>query len=167
MYEKRAIEGAALNADRHDESFSHPNTTSENQDSYSSAQETLSVKEEGVKDASSTPQAGPDDAPGPTADDSAGTHQEWIEGFQLFVVMAGITLVIFLMLLDTSIVATVYFSFRVMVRVTEYETDCCRLFPKSQTSSTHCRMLRGMAVLILWLGMVIVYINWLFFVDIV
>ncbi|OJJ56203.1 hypothetical protein ASPSYDRAFT_34192 [Aspergillus sydowii CBS 593.65] len=106
MDEKRAIEGAALNADRHHESFSHPNPTSENQDSYSSAQETLSVKGEGVKDASSTPQAGPDDASTPTADDSAETHQEWIEGFQLFVVMAGITLVIFLMLLDTSIVAT-------------------------------------------------------------
>lgn len=109
MDEKRAIEGAALKPDQHRESFSHPNTTSENQDSSSSAQENLSVKGEVVQDARLSSQAGRDDALSPTADAGAEIHQEWIEGFQLFVVMAGITLVIFLMLLDTSIVATVWF----------------------------------------------------------
>jgi hypothetical protein len=111
MDEKRAIEGAALKPDQHRKSFSHPNTTGENQDSScsSTAQETSSIKGEVVQDARLSSQAGRDDAPSPTADAGAEIHQEWIEGFQLFVVMAGITLVIFLMLLDTSIVATVWF----------------------------------------------------------
>jgi hypothetical protein len=109
MDEKRAIEGSALKPDQHRESFSHPNTTGENQDSSSTAQETSSIKGEVVQDARLSSQAGRDDAPSPTADAGAEIQQEWIEGFQLFVVMAGITLVIFLMLLDTSIVATVWF----------------------------------------------------------
>ncbi|BCS17397.1 MDR family MFS transporter [Aspergillus puulaauensis] len=106
MDEKYAIEGAASNPDRRQEASSHPNSTSEIQGRLSSDQETPSVKEEGFKDAHLAPQAGPDDATSPTPDGTEQTHQEWIEGFQLFVVMAGITLVIFLMLLDTSIVAT-------------------------------------------------------------
>lgn len=107
MDEKYAIEGAASKPDQHHEASSHSNNTSEIQDRLSSGQETASVKGEGFNDAHLEPQAGPDDATSPTPDGTEQTHQEWIEGFQLFVVMAGITLVIFLMLLDTSIVATV------------------------------------------------------------
>jgi hypothetical protein len=33
--------------------------------------------------------------------------EEWISGIPLFMVISGVTLVVFLMLLDTSIVATV------------------------------------------------------------
>lgn len=117
MDEKYPIEGAASNPDRHQEASSHSNSTSEIQDRLSSGQETPSVKGEGFKDAHLAPQAGPDDATSPTPDGSEQTHQEWIEGFQLFVVMAGITLVIFLMLLDTSIVATVCLHLTVIVRV--------------------------------------------------
>lgn len=117
MDEKYAIEGAASNPDRHQEASSHSNNTSEIQDRLSSDQETASVKGKGFEDTHLAPQAGPDDAASPTPDGSEHTHQEWIEGFQLFVVMAGITLVIFLMLLDTSIVATVCFPLTVIVRV--------------------------------------------------
>ncbi|KKK15676.1 hypothetical protein P175DRAFT_0498759 [Aspergillus ochraceoroseus IBT 24754] len=42
----------------------------------------------------------------PTEKDTPSTEQEWISGIPLFAAITGVTLVIFLMLLDTSIVST-------------------------------------------------------------
>jgi len=48
------------------------------------------------------------DVPEPAPDAPPATQeQEWVSGFKLFTIMTAITLVCFLMLLDTSIIATV------------------------------------------------------------
>ncbi|KAL4816742.1 major facilitator superfamily domain-containing protein [Aspergillus spinulosporus] len=56
------------------------------------------------KTSDTDPEPGPGSSPGPEAQATA--PEEWISGVPLLLVTAGVTLVIFLMLLDTSIVST-------------------------------------------------------------
>ncbi|KAL4923695.1 major facilitator superfamily domain-containing protein [Aspergillus undulatus] len=75
-------------------------TTEQNMDTSSSP--SMSLKERNAGDTSSVSKPKPDDWQ--TSGEAA--PEEWIGGIQLFMVVAGITLVIFLMLLDMSIIAT-------------------------------------------------------------
>ncbi|KAL4798396.1 major facilitator superfamily domain-containing protein [Aspergillus venezuelensis] len=76
-----------------------------NNDTSSSRLSSISLKEENDRRMDSITKPSPDDTSTPVEpNDAAG--EEWISGVPLFMVVAGITLVIFLMLLDTSIIAT-------------------------------------------------------------
>ncbi|KAL4982879.1 major facilitator superfamily domain-containing protein [Aspergillus falconensis] len=60
-------------------------------------------------DLDSTPGPSPRPSLGPEAEFQAPAPEEWISGAPLLLVSAGVTLVMFLMLLDTSIISTIVF----------------------------------------------------------
>ncbi|KAL4945539.1 hypothetical protein BDV06DRAFT_219227 [Aspergillus oleicola] len=76
-----------------------------NMDSSSSRSGSLSLKDGNARDTQPVSNSSPGNASTPTQPIEA-PAEEWISGVPLFMVVAGITLVMFLMLLDTSIIAT-------------------------------------------------------------
>jgi hypothetical protein len=77
------------------------------------------------------------------------TQPEYISGLQLVAVLSSITLVTFLMLLDTSIVATVsIFTFSILIL--SYTNLLVRQFHASHPTSTPSTMWDGMGRRIYW-----------------
>ncbi|KAL2817541.1 major facilitator superfamily domain-containing protein [Aspergillus granulosus] len=74
----------------------------------SSSSSLSSLTQQATNQIDPTPQLMLDEPPKPTEADTNVTPgaEEWIDGVPLFMVISGVTLVVFLMLLDTSIVAT-------------------------------------------------------------
>jgi hypothetical protein len=78
---------------------------------------------------------------------------EGITGVALFMVITGVTLVAFLMLLDTAVVSTVPFSQAIILLdgLTDHFVPG-RPFPRLRTSFTHSKMSRGTVAHIRWQG---------------
>jgi hypothetical protein len=80
-------------------------------------------------------------------DSSVSQEDEWISGMRLFTIMAAVTIVCFLMLLDISIIVTV------QIKAPSFVLSCLLLrlchhrpFPESRANSTLSLMLAGTAV---------------------
>ena len=80
-------------------------------------------------------------------DSSVSQEDEWISGMRLFTIMAAVTIVCFLMLLDISIIVTV------QIKASSFVLSCLLLrlchhrpFPESRANSTLSLMLAGTAV---------------------
>lgn len=67
----------------------------------------------------------------------------YISGFQLWLVMSSVTLVVFLMLLDVSIIVTVSLDVLNCQKIIDNRN---RLFPELPATFTRCQMLGGMVV---------------------
>lgn len=106
------------------------------------------VDNEGHLDDNSTHEKVPDDTVKTT--EAAEPEHVYISGLQLWLVISSVTLVVFLMLLDISIIVTV--SLGALSYKSRGIDSHNRLFPKLPATSTRCQMLDGMVVRIFLQG---------------
>lgn len=81
-----------------------------------------------------------------TAKEGGKAVNEYVTGLKLWLVIASVTLVLFLTLLDTTIIVTVWFNISVEHLYMSSLTGMCRLFLESPPTSIRCLMSDGTVV---------------------
>jgi hypothetical protein len=97
-----------------------------------------------------------EEGPQPQATGVLEDETRWVTGIPLFTFIATTTVVIFLILLDTSIISTVWRLFSKSVR----QSNFIRQFQGSLPTSIHCLTSAGMVARIYWRGMSISYVRY-------
>ena len=86
----------------------------------------------------------------------ASEEYEYVTGFKLAMVIASVTLVFFLVMLDLAIIATVSQETSVLAFLASVDSQC-RLFPVLQATSILCLMLGGTEPRIFWPSMLCIF----------